>query len=173
MKVTTGVFRDAERVTKAVRSLLGRSVPADRISVVLCDPSGERHEVAVEDESGVLKGVVVGGSIGGTLGALGVGLAATGVIVAPGGAALLAAGPVLGILQGALAGALAGIPLGGVIGMGRWTAKPDLDEDELAQGTALVSVHSDDLAATAREVLERAGADEIREDEDEGGPATR
>src|SRR5690606_27286894 len=150
MKVVTGVYHDAERVTSAVRALLGRSVPVDAISVVLRDPTGPDRDVPVEDEAGALKGAAVGAGIGGALGGLGVGLAATGAVVGSGGSALLAAGPLLTVLQGALggamAGAVAGIPLGGVLGMGRWKAKPELDPEELERGAALVCVHSDELA---------------------------
>lgn len=175
MKVVTGVYHDAERVTDAVRALLGRSVPVDSISVVLRDPAGGEREVPVEDEAGTLKGVAVGAGVGGALGGLGVGLAATGAVVS--GGTLLAAGPLLAVLQGviggAAAGAVAGIPLGGVLGLGRWRAKPELDADELARGTALVCVHSDKLAADARRVFEETGADEIREDEDEADARVR
>src|SRR5690606_29908945 len=121
MKVTTGVFHEADKVTAAVRSLLGRSVPADQISVVVLDPGGAHHDVPVDGEAGTLKGAAIGGSVGGALGALGVALATTGAVAAP-GVGLLAAGPVLAALRCAMVGAVAGVPLGGVIGMGRWTA---------------------------------------------------
>src|SRR5690606_29515691 len=169
MKVVTGVYHDAERVTSAVRALLGRSVPVDAISVVLRDPTGPDRDVPVEDEAGALKGAAVGAGIGGALGGLGVGLAATGAVVS--GGTLPAAGPLLAVLQGviggAAAGAVAGIPLGGVLGLGRWKAKPELDPEELERGAALVCVHSDELADEARRIFERTGADEIREDEDD------
>lgn len=168
MKMVSGIYRDESSLTDAVRKLQARSVPADEISVVVRDPGeGEEKEVPVDLESGVEQGAVIGGSVGAALGAAGVTLATTGVIVLP-GVALLAGGPVLAAIQGGLAGGAVGVPVGGLLGIGRWFATPHLDEDALEEGAAIVAVESDELWETAKAVFEETGAEGIHvSDEDD------
>jgi hypothetical protein len=167
VKVVTGIYHDADRVTEAVRSLLNESIPADSIGVTIRDASGRRREVKVGDEAGVLEGAKMGAWIGAALGA--VVMFAVAVWVAMGtGEGLLPVGPFSAAISGALGGGAAGVMLGGLIGMGRWKGMPDLDPKVLETGSAIVSVRSDALADKARKVLTESGAQDVETTEDEG-----
>jgi hypothetical protein len=167
VKVVTGIYHDADRVTEAVRSLLNESIPADSIGVTIRDASGRRREVKVGDEAGVLEGAKMGAWIGAALGA--VVMFAVAVWVAMGtGEGLLPVGPFSAAISGALGGGAAGVMLGGLIGMGRWKGMPDLDPKVLETGSAIVSVRSDAMADTARQVLTESGAQDIETTDDEG-----
>lgn len=161
MRIVSGIYRDESKLTDAVRKLQAQSVPADEISVVVRDPGeGEDKEVPVDLESGVEQGAVIGGSVGAALGVVGVTLATTGLIVVP-GIAILAGGPILAALQGGLAGGAVGAPVGGLLGVGQWSATPHLDEDALKEGAAIVAVESDELWETATAIFEETGAEGI------------
>lgn len=165
MKIVSGIHEDESSLTAAVKKLQEQGVPADEISVIVRDPSGEEKEAPVDLESGVVQGAVIGGSLGAALGAAGLTLVSTGVIVVP-GVSLLAAGPVLSAIRGAVAGGALGGGVGGLAGIGRFFSKPHIDAEALEKGSAIVSVHSDDLAEIARTVLEETGAGQIRVEED-------
>jgi hypothetical protein len=154
MKTTAAIYHDEDKLADAVETLLGQSVPVDEISVVIRGRDGEvKREVPVEDETGAKRGAAIGAAVGATLGAVGVTLASVGT-------AMVAAGPLLAAVQGAAAGGVAGIPIGGVLGLGHWGGV-HIGEGELEEGSALVAVHSDDLASLARGVFESTGADHI------------
>jgi len=167
MTVVSGVYHDASSVTKAVRSLLSESVPADSIRVTIREGSGRWRSVEIADETGVFEGAKQGAVVGAVVGGLVMVIAAVWVAVRTGDG-LLPVGPVSAALSGALGGAAAGVMLGALVGMGRWKGLPDLDESVWRSGSVVVSVRSDALAGTAEEVLVREGAGEVRVS-DEGG----
>ena len=167
MKVVSGIYHDAGRVTEAVRALLNESVPADSIGVSIRDASGRRREVKVGDEAGVLEGAKMGAWIGAGLGAVVMFVAAIWVAMGTGDG-LLPVGPFSAAISGALGGGAAGVMLGGLIGMGRWKGMPDLDPEVLTTGSAIVSVRSDALAEKVRKVLAESGAQDVETTEDDG-----
>ena len=160
-KIVMGTYHDKDKVTSAVETLLKKGVPADEISVVLTDRTGEEvRSIPVKEDTGASSGATVGGLVGASLGAVGVTLVATGIVLAP-GVSLIAAGPVLALLIGGsgLAGAAVGAPLG----MGNWRGLRDVAMEEVQRGSAVVAVHSDELAGLAREVFAETGAEAVSE----------
>ena len=165
MKIVSGIYHDAPRVTAAVRALLSESVPAASIAVTILDGSGRRRAVKVGDEAGVIEGAVQGAWIGAAVGGV-VMLIAAFWIGGGAGEGLLPVGPFAAALSGALGGGAAGIMLGAIVGMGRWKGMPELDPDVWANGHAVVSVRSDALADQARRILSDTGAEDVRVGED-------
>jgi hypothetical protein len=160
-KIVMGTYHDKEKVTTAVETLLERGVPVDEISVILTDQTGEEvRSIPVKEGTGVVRGATVGGIAGASLGAVGVTLVATGIVLAP-GVSLLAAGPVLALLIGG--SGLAGAAMGGPLGMGQWRGLKDVAMEELQRGSAVIAVHSDELAGLARSVLADTGAEAVSE----------
>jgi hypothetical protein len=156
----TGVFRDPEDVKRAVRRLTAQSVPPDTIRVFLVDEQGRRsREIEVEDEAGALRGGLVGAGLGAILGLL----IAILVPVFGGGAGVggLGMSTLLGTLRVMALCAVAAIPLGVIIGMGRWPGRRRIEETGLRPHRIHITVESEALAPRAREVLEAAGAERV------------
>jgi hypothetical protein len=159
--VVTGVFSDLGRVSRAVRDLAARSVPADSIRVLVVDGHGRRvREVAVEDEAGALRGALVGAAWGAAVGLALVLVAALGVLGSV-GTDLFGLDDLAGAVRAVAVSALAGLPLGVIVGMGRWDARKRISTEELAAGAVQVVVESRRLAGLARGVLTEAGADRV------------
>jgi hypothetical protein len=160
-KIVMGTYHDKEKVTAAVETLLEHGVPVDEVSVMLTDQTGEEvRSIPVKEDTGVMRGATVGGIAGASLGAVGVTLVATGIVLAP-GVSLLAAGPVLALLIGG--SGLAGAAMGGPLGMGQWSGLDDVAMEELQRGSAVVAVHSDELSDLARKVFAETGAEAVSE----------
>jgi hypothetical protein len=167
METIAGIFAsrsDAERVIGELRSI---GVPQDHISLAMpgTTPGELESTVTTSDTEqpgvGSAIGAVVGGAAGaaaGPLGAAAVSLLIPGIgpIVAIG----LAASAIFGI-GGAIAGAKAGNAIEGSIpGIPR--DEIFLYEDALRNGrTLLVVTTEDDLADTARQAIERGGAESV------------
>lgn len=158
--MVSGIYHAAPTATEAVRTLLGESVPADVIAVVVRSPEGDTRSVDVEDETGVWHGAWVGARIGAVVGALLMGGLAV-VVPLTSGDGPFAGHPFAAALRGALGGAAAGVTLGGILGIGRWNGLSALDAKILEGSRIEVRVRSDELADTARRILEDAGADEV------------
>ncbi|MDX1492474.1 MAG: hypothetical protein R3253_00265 [Longimicrobiales bacterium] len=155
-----GVFKDRKRLVRAVETLAEKSVPADAIRVVVDDGSGGIREIPVEDESGALKGAVIGAAAGGVLG-LGIVVAvATGVYGTPDVGVLSFRG-VSGALRAILGGAAAAVPLGALLGLGYWQGRKKIAPEDFDSGSARVVVRSDELAELARRVMGDAGATDV------------
>jgi hypothetical protein len=151
-------FRDRASLNRAVRELTGHSVPVDSIHVYVRSPDGERREIPVETEAGVLRGALLGAAAGAGIGVVIVGLALAGVF---GEAAVGPLAGIVGALRTVLLAAAAAVPLGALLGMGRWRSRGKISDQELEQGGAEVVVTSEELEPRAREILERAGAVQI------------
>ena len=165
MKIVLGIYHAAPPATEAVRTLLGQSVPADVIAVTVRRASGDTEALEVRDETGVWHGAWLGARIGALVGALLMGGLAVAIPLTSGDG-LLAGRPFTAALRGALGAAAAGVTLGGILGIGRWNGLSDMDPDGLEGSRIEVRVHSDELAETARRVLERTGAEEVEVRED-------
>ena len=158
--LVTGTYGDAEKAQKTIAALIEADFDVGDISVVVADRQGV-HEVPVEHDTGVAEGVVVGGTLGAALGALGATLMATGVLAAP-GLPVLAAGPVLAALKGAVAGLGAGGLVGALAGLGFWKDAAELHAEDVREGAVLIGVHAErGRAEAARELFRRAGAERI------------
>lgn len=156
-----GVFRDRERVGRAVRRLTAESVPVDSIRVfVVPRDGGHRREIPVEDEAGALRGALMGAGIGTAVGVVLALLVTTGLLGSR-SAGFLGISSISDTLGTIAVCAIAGVPLGTILGMGHWDAKKKISESDVTGGEVHVVVESAKLAGLSRRVLEDAGADRV------------
>jgi hypothetical protein len=162
MSAVRAVFDSRERVSDAVRRLSENSVPADQIEVFVLDQSGRpARRIPVEDESGTLRGAIIGGIGGALLGVTVVGLTVGGVI-GPEGANPFEMRTLMGALRAILTLAAAGVPLGAILALGHWQGRKKIGLDEVERGSLLVVVDTEELAQVARQVFEDSGAVDVR-----------
>lgn len=150
-------FRDRASLTRAVRELTSHSVPVDSIQVFVRSPDGERREVPVEEGAGVLRGALIGAGVGAAVGVLLVALVLAGAFGEP-GVGLFGVRGIIGAVRTVMLTAAAAVPLGALLGMGRWRTAGRISDRELERGSAQVVVTSEELEPRAREILQRAGA---------------
>jgi hypothetical protein len=156
----TGTFRDARDVNHAVRKLTAQSIPTDVIRVFVVDEQGRRRrEIMVEDEAGALKGALIGGAVGAVIG-LGVVILVP-LIYGPANLGFLSVSSLFGALRAIGICAVAGVPLGAILGMGRWEGRKRIAKVGVSGGRVQVVVESEELAELARETLEAAGAESV------------
>lgn len=156
-----GVFRDRDALIRAVEGLAEKSVPADSVHVYVHDASGEpAREIPVEDESGALRGALIGAALGGGVGLLTVIAVATGVWGTP-QIGILSFRGIAGALRAILGGAAAAVPLGALLGLGYWQGRKKISRSDFDTGTASVVVESDELSKLAERVLRDAGASDV------------
>jgi hypothetical protein len=132
------------------------------ISVLFPDKTGTKdfaHEHHTKAPEGAATGVGAGTVLGGAVGWL-VGI---GALAIPGLGPFIAAGPIMAALSGAAAGAALGGITGAMIGLGIPEYEAKRYEGKIREGNVLISVHTEDRheRARAKEVFERAGAEDI------------
>ena len=117
------------------------------------------HEKNTKAPEGAVTGAATGGVLGGTLGLL----AGIGALAIPGVGPFIAAGPLLAALSGAAAGATVGGIAGGLVGLGIPELEAKRYENRIAEGNVLISVlaETSDESSRAKDVLEKAGAEDI------------
>jgi hypothetical protein len=130
---------------------------------VLLPENAGNKDLACEKNSKAPEGATAGAStgavVGGTLGWL----AGIGMLAIPGLGPFIAAGPIMAALSGiGIGGALGGVT-GGLIGAGMPEYEAKRYEGRIRKGGVLLSVHCDnsDLEKTAKQVLEKTGAQDI------------
>lgn len=159
--VIIGSFKDRQPAEQAIDELrqegfddrqLGFACPDERGDTeVISEPGGK---TAPGESEGA--GIAGGGLIGGALGA-----AATGVI--PGVGPIVAVGALAGVLGGAAIGGAAGGFAAAMAEMGVPQQVAQTCEEELKAGRSIVTVQpANGEDATARSILQRHGADDLR-----------
>jgi hypothetical protein len=140
MNFETEIYYDVDDAVAAAERLHALGYSQDEISVLMDDKTRERAFSAITNVKGS-EGVAAGATIGGVLGAIIVGLTATGTIVATGGAAApLVVGPLAAALAGLGAGAVGGGIVGGLIGVGIGETRAHQYERGLREGGILLAV---------------------------------
>ena len=116
-------------------------------------------EKASKAPEGAATGAAAGGALGGTLGLL----AGIGALAIPGLGPFIAAGPIVGALAGLGAGGAVGGFAGALVGMGIPEYEAKRYEGRVKDGGVLLSVHTgtSELVKTAKDILERTGAEDI------------
>jgi hypothetical protein len=132
------------------------------ISVLFPDKEGTRdfaHEKGTKMPEGAAAGAGTGALLGGALGWL----AGIGALAIPGVGPFIAAGPIAAALSGAAVGGTVGGIAGALIGMGIPEYEAKRYEGKIKKGGILISVHTEDSdeAKCAKEIFERAGAQDI------------
>jgi len=154
--------RDDAHAMRIVDDLKSAGFSNNDISVLLPDKGSTRefaHEKGTKAPEGAVTGAGTGGVLGGVLGWL-VGI---GALAIPGLGPFIAAGPIMAALSGAAVGATAGGLVGALVGMGIPEYEAKRYETRLREGKVLLSVHSENSDETrrAKEIFERAGAEDI------------
>lgn len=154
MDLIYAIFSSEPQAQRAIEKLVDSEFSASNIYVLMrtTEQHAKVQEVPVRTKTMVGPGV----AIGATLGAIG------GALVAVSGG-LLAAGPLVALLQGAVSGAAAGSLAGTVGGLGYWRDKADFPKNELEAGAILVGVDADAQGQQQRAsaALMAAGADAV------------
>ena len=161
-KAVFGILPTEASAIQATDALKAAGFRADDISALFPDKSGTKdfaHEQNTKAPEGAATGAGVGGVVGGGLGWL----AGIGALAIPGVGPLIAAGPIMAALSGAAAGAMVGGLTGTLIGLGIPELEAKRYEGKVKGGNILLSVHaeSSEEIDRAKEIFERAGADDI------------
>jgi hypothetical protein len=157
-----GLVKSVGQAEEVVRQLRSAGFSDGDISVLMPDKSGT-HDFALEHSTkapeGAATGAGAGGVLGGTLGLL----AGIGALAIPGLGPFIAAGPIMTTLSGAAVGAAVGGLTGALVGMGIPEYEAKRYEGKIKAGNILLSAHTDDSTqrSRAKEVFERAGAEDI------------
>jgi hypothetical protein len=160
--VVSGFFSQEKSATLAVQGLIDRHFdPQEDISIVLSRGRGGEVETReVDDKLEFVEGAKIGGGLGAILGGAGGGLLAAGVIAGPVG--LVAAGPLLAVLQGALAGGAFGTFSGWLVSAGIVSEDAELEDVDLEEGSVWIGVHATgERREEALMVLREAGAERV------------
>lgn len=174
-KTVVGLFDRFEQAQSALDDLAASGFSREDLSIVMHEQTGrnagikpsrgERGGAAEGAASGAGVGAASGAALGGAAGLL----AGVGAIAIPGFGALLAAGPIVGLLSGAGIGAGVGAVAGGLIGALTNAGVPEeqanLYAESVRQGGTLLMLHAenDELADKAADVMDRHGAVDIEE----------
>jgi len=156
------IVRDYTQAARIVSDLKTAGFSNNDISVLMPDKGGTRdfaHEHSTKAPEGAATGAGAGGLLGGALGWL----AGIGTLAIPGVGPFIAAGPIMAALSGAAVGAAVGGIAGTLIGLGIPEFEAKRYEGKIKGGNVLVSVHSEssDETKRAKEIFERAGAEDI------------
>jgi len=154
MDLIYALYSSQAEAQQAIQKLVENEFAASNIYVLMRDDAspGKVEQVPVNTKNLVGPGIAIGAA----LGAMG------GVVVALTGG-LLAAGPVVALLQGATGGGAAGALAGTLGGLGYWRDVAEFPAKEIASGAILVGVDADaqGQAGRATRALQEAGADVV------------
>jgi len=156
------IFPNVSQAERAVDALVRDTFTNDDVSVLLADSEASRsfaHEKQTKAPEGTTAGVAAGGAIGGTVGLL----AGIGALAIPGVGPFIAAGPIMATLAGLGVGGAVGGLLGALVGMGIPEYEAKRYEGRIKDGGVLLSVHcsSSDAVTRAKDILKRAGGEDI------------
>src|ERR1700730_2534002 len=157
-----GIYTTRQAVEEGIECLREANFRKEDISILFPENVGNKdfaHVKASKAPEGASTGAATGAVMGGVLGWL----AGLGAIAIPGVGPFIAAGPIMAALAGAgVGGAIGGIA-GGLIGMGIPEYEAKRYEGRVKEGGILLSVHCDssDWTKRAKEILERAGAEDV------------
>jgi len=157
------IAQDRAKAEMIVNDLRSAGFANSEISVLMPDKAGTQ-DFAHEQNTKMPEGAATGGVAGMGAGAVLGWLAGIGTLAIPGVGPFIAAGPIMAALGGAAVGGAAGGVIGALVGMGIPEYEAKLYDGKIRGGNALISVHTDnsDQVTTAKEVFERAGAEDIR-----------
>jgi hypothetical protein len=172
-KAVFGIAKTEDQALHIVNQLKAAGFSHNDISVLFPDKSGTRdfaHEQHTKAPEGAAAGAGTGGILGGALGWL-VGI---GTLAIPGLGPFIAAGPIMAALSGAAAGAALGGITGALIGMGIPEYEAKQYEGKIKEGNILIAVHAEnrDERTLAKDIFERAGAEDISSTSEESVEAS-
>jgi hypothetical protein len=160
MQTVNGLFDDYDDARDAVGELEASGIPAADISIV-ANNSDDWYDDDETSDAGEDAGT--GAGIGAVVGGVGGLLTGLGVMAIPGVGPVVAAGWLAATAVGAAAGAAVGGAAGGIIGALTDSGVSEQDANVYAEGirrggTLVTARVSDELASTARQILEQSTA---------------
>lgn len=163
-----GILPSRAAAENAVTQLREAGFISTDVSILAASPEDTRgfaHENMTKAPEGGAAGAVAGATVGGVLGWL----AGIGSIAIPGVGPFIAAGPIMGALAGIGVGGTVGGLSGTLIGLGIPEYEARRYEGRINKGGILISVHTEEelWRKRAREVLERCGAEDIHEGDEQ------
>jgi hypothetical protein len=160
-----GFYDDRVHAEEAARALIEAGIDRDSVSLVARDvaegvPKFVEVQEKTTDGSTLGENVAGGAAVGGIAGYL-LGIA---TLTIPGLGALVAFGPIVGLLAGATAGAAGGGIIGAIKDAGVPDDEADFYQEGLRRGGSVVLVDArEDESDRIRDILERHGAADIDE----------
>ncbi len=169
-KAVFGIYKIRREAENAVNALRTNGFNTSEISVLLPEDMGKQdhfHLKASKIPEGAVAGASAGAVLGGTLSLL----ASIGTLMIPGVGPFIAAGPLLSALAGIGLGGTAGAFAGALAAYGISEVDAQRYENLLKEGRVLVSVHTDDVEASAKakNIMEATGALEVSISSELGG----
>ena len=157
-----GIFLSQTDGENAMEALKLAGFRGTDISVLFSDNTGTK-DLAVEKNTKAPEGTVTGAASGAVVGGVLGWLAGMGALMIPETGALMAAGPMLGMLSGMGAGSVLGGIVGALVGMTQPEYEAKRFEGRIRKSGVLMSVHCDDpdWVKTAKTILEQTGAEDI------------
>ncbi|MEC5160692.1 MULTISPECIES: hypothetical protein [unclassified Janthinobacterium] len=167
------IAQDHPHAEIIVNNLKSAGFSSNDISVLFPDKSGTRdfaHEQNTKMPEGAASGGVAGMGAGAILGWL----AGIGSLAIPGVGPFIAAGPIMAALGGAALGGATGGIIGGLVGMGIPELEAKQYDNKVRNGNVLISVHAEngDQIKVAKEIFERANAEDIKSTSEAHAPAS-
>ncbi len=155
-KVVIGSFHDRDSAESAIQELKNQGLGRD-LSLVTRDDEGEpgveNRGVSYSDQN-LAEGSITGGALGGIAGML----AGAGALLIPGIGPILAAGPLAASLTGIVTGGIAG----GLVDYGIPEERSEFYEEQVRQGSILVSLKSSsEKVDAAADILREYGAEDV------------
>jgi len=161
-KSVFGIAKTEQQAVNIVEGARDNGFSGDDVSVIFPD-TGTSREFAFAKGTKAPEGATTGAVTGGVVGGVAGWLVGIGSLAIPGLGPFVAAGPIMAALSGAAAGAATGGIAGALVGMGIPEFEAKRYEGRVKGGDILISVHVEDRDETkrAKEIFERAGAEDI------------
>lgn len=158
----SGTFQSKEAAEHAVAELVQRSVPSDAIEVTLIDDAGLHPRGTVHRRLEWWRSMKIGVAVGAVLGGALFALLATSNVPSPAWVTgMLPSNVLLAVFAGMLTGAGIIGPAAAVLTIGHSHPVLRVSENESERGMVAVSVQGDEVAETARAVLQDVGAGHV------------
>lgn len=157
-----GIYGLYEMLENGINELRDAGFRKEDLSVLLPENLGSK-ELATRKSTKAPEGVAAGAGSGAVLGGVLGWLVGAGMLVVPGMAPLMAAGPLVATLAGIGAGGTVGGFTGALIGLGVPEYEAKRYEGRIRRGGILLSVHCDDSkwCRKAKQILKKTGAEHI------------
>lgn len=163
MENIAGIFHDPHHAHMAVAALMDKGFTKDDISIIMSDRTQKRLFNNSQTKDDLARGGATGAATGVVLGGIIAGLTAIGTLSIP-GVGLLASGPIIAMLSGAGAGATIGGLLGALLKASGSATTAKHYEEVINDGNIVLIVHTKSAAQVlaATEVMkEFEGATEV------------
>lgn len=160
--IVSATFKTGQATNDALLKLESAGFTEKQISLVTTDNSAGKT-FNIEQTNKAPEGGFIGATSGGIIGAIAGGLAATGAIAIP-GVNVLVYGTLIASAAGAAAGGATGGLVGSLIGLGIPEYEAKRYEDEIKNGSTLITVEADssDRADRAKEIFGKVDAHNIK-----------